>query len=75
LGNEWFVAARAKGRLDHALRKAGLAMPFSRKVALRTVGDNTRRDVEAYIERQVAKERFVDPAFAAAMAEFTVVNP
>jgi hypothetical protein len=43
------IAARAKGRLDHALRLAGLSMPFSRKIAVRSIGDNTRRDVEAYI--------------------------
>jgi REP element-mobilizing transposase RayT len=69
------VAARAKGRLDHALRQDGLDMPFSRKVAVRAVGDNTRRDVEAYLERQVSKARFVDPRFAAALDELIVVNP
>ena len=37
-------------RLARALRDSGLAMPFSRKVSLRSVGDNTRRDVEAYID-------------------------
>src|SRR5437870_33097 len=26
-----FVAGRAKGRLDHAIRAAGLSLPFSRK--------------------------------------------
>jgi REP element-mobilizing transposase RayT len=70
-----FVAQRAKGRLDYALRSAGIRVPFSRKVAVRSVGDNTRRDVEAYLERQVAKEQFVDPHFAQRMAELTVVNP
>jgi REP element-mobilizing transposase RayT len=60
-----FVAARAKGRLDHAIRATGLRMPFSRKVAVRSIGDNTRRDVEAYIERQVSKERLADPRWAA----------
>jgi REP element-mobilizing transposase RayT len=69
-----FIATRAKGRLDHALREARLNLPFSRKVAVRSVGDNTRDDVEAYIERQVVKEQFVDPRWAAALAEFTVVN-
>lgn len=70
-----FLAARAKGRLDHALRAAGLQMRFSRKVAVRTIGDNTRKDVEGYIERQVAKERFADPRFEATMRQFTVVDP
>ncbi len=69
-----FVATRAKGRLDHTLREARPNMPFSRKVAVRSVGDNTRDDVEAYIERQVVKEQFVDPHWAAALAKFTVVN-
>lgn len=68
------IAARAKGRLDHALRRAQLNMPFSRKVAMRSVGDNTREDVEAYIARQVVKEQFVDPRWAAALSEFTVTN-
>src|SRR5262249_21473384 len=70
-----FSAARAKGRLDHALRQEGLDMPFSRKVAVRSVGDNSRRDVEAYIERQVDKERFIDERFAKLITEMTVVNP
>lgn len=69
-----FVAARAKGRLDHTLRQAGLTLPFSRKVAVRSVGDNTREDVEAYVARQVVKEQFVDPRWSAVLSEFTVVN-
>ncbi len=69
-----FVAQRAKGRLAYTLRSAGLRVPFSRKVAVRAVGDNTRRDVEAYLERQVTKEQFVDPQFAQRMAELTVVK-
>lgn len=69
-----FVAARAKGRLDHALRQAKLNLPFSRKVAVRSVGDNTRVDVEDYIARQVIKEQFVDPRWVDALGEFTVVN-
>ncbi len=69
------MAQRAKGRLAYALRSAGLQVPFSRKVAVRSVGDNTRRDVEAYLERQVAKEQFVDPPFAQRMAELIVVRP
>jgi REP element-mobilizing transposase RayT len=70
------LAARAKGRLQHANRTAGLRFAgFSRKVAVRSVGDNTTADVESYIARQVAKERFVDKRFAAAMEEYTVARP
>lgn len=66
--------ARVKGRLQHALRIGGQETKFSRKVAFRTVGENRRADVEAYIERQVDKERFVDPNYQRLMKQFTIVN-
>ncbi|MEX2140026.1 MAG: transposase [Pirellulales bacterium] len=69
------LAQRAKGRLTFALRKAGLEMLFSRKLAVRSLGDNTREEVEQYIERQVGKERFANARFAGQMQRFTVVNP
>jgi REP element-mobilizing transposase RayT len=69
------IAQRGKGRLCYALRKAGLEMPFSRKLAIRSLGDNTREEVERYIERQVGKEQFADPRFAQEMQHFTVMNP
>jgi REP element-mobilizing transposase RayT len=68
------VAARAKGRLDHAFRGAGLSLPFSRKVSVRALGENTRRDVEDYLEHQVERERLVDPRFDAALRELQFVN-
>ncbi len=68
-------AARVKGRLQHALRKACLATEFSRKVAVGTVGNNHRTDVEAYIEGQVDKEQFADPRFKAMLRQFTVADP
>lgn len=70
-----FIAARAKGRLVYAGRQNGLKIAFSRKLAVRSVGDNTRRDVEAYIQRQVSKERFADPRFLAVMNQVTLQNP
>ncbi len=71
-----FVATRAKGRLQHAIRTAGGRFEgFSRKVTVRSVGDNTTSEVEAYIARQVTKERFVDPRFAAEMAKYTICCP
>jgi REP element-mobilizing transposase RayT len=70
-----FFAARVKGRLQHALRKAGLATAFSRKVGVGTVGKNHRAEVEAYIERQVEKESLADSRFKEHLREFTVANP
>jgi REP element-mobilizing transposase RayT len=71
-----FLAARAKGRLQHAIRTASSDFAgFSRKVAVRAVGDNTTADVERYIEHQVPKERFVDTRFETEMEQYTVVCP
>lgn len=61
--------------MQDALRKAALPTPFSRKVAVGTIGDNHRADVEGYIERQVDKESFADPRFAALLKRFTVGDP
>jgi REP element-mobilizing transposase RayT len=71
-----FAAGRAKGRFQDALRKARCAFSgFSRMLAVRSVGDNTRRQVEEYIAGQVAKEGFIDPRFREQMEEFTVCCP
>ncbi len=70
-----FLAARLKGRLDHALRQAGNAVTFSRKVSLRSLGDATRTTVEQYIRNQIPKARYVDPATEALLSKFTVRNP
>jgi REP element-mobilizing transposase RayT len=47
---------------------------FSRKVAVRSLGDARRDAVEAYIERQAAKEAFADDRFRDKVRGFTVVN-
>jgi REP element-mobilizing transposase RayT len=67
-----FCCQRAKGRLQHALRKAGTPVDFSRKVSFRGLGENTTSDVEGYVRKQVGKERFADPRFEAIMRQFTV---
>src|SRR5689334_10091644 len=40
-----FFAGRVKGRLQHALRRAQAPVEFSRKVAVRTIGDNHTAEV------------------------------
>jgi REP element-mobilizing transposase RayT len=69
-----FLAARAKGRLQHALRTADAPVVFSRKVSVRSVGENTRADIEGYLARQVARGEFADPRFRERMARYTVVS-
>ena len=65
-----FLAQRAKGRLAYQLRKEGIQHEFSRKFAVRSVGENTNRDVELYIAGQIAKEQFVDPRFVEMLSRF-----
>ncbi|WP_197171143.1 transposase [Novipirellula aureliae] len=66
-----FVAQRGKGRLDHYFRTSPIPVVFSRKVAVRSIGENTNEQVLHYIARQVEKEPFVDPQFANRIAPFT----
>ena len=48
---------------------------FSRKLAVRSVGENRTPTVETYIRSQVVKEHFVDPRFADFLKQFTVTDP
>jgi REP element-mobilizing transposase RayT len=69
-----FLAARAKGRLQHAMHRTNARFAvFSRKVSVRALGENTTQQVLAYIAAQVGKEHFVDRRFEESMKEFTVV--
>lgn len=70
------LASRAKGRLEYVWRTRTKAPArFSRKVAVRSIGDNTREAVERYIINQVSKERFADHRFETFMRRFTIEDP
>jgi REP element-mobilizing transposase RayT len=69
------LAARVKGRLQHHCRRRGTPIDFSRKLALRSLGDPTRNAVEAYIRNQVLNEDLADERFRKMLEEFTVVDP
>lgn len=68
------LAMRAKGRLDHAVRKADAGVEFSRKLAVSSVGDNTRRDLEMYVAGQVQKEAFANSRFEESVRQLTIEN-
>ena len=68
-----FFCMRVKGRLQHALRKSGAPVNFSRKVSFRSLGENTSDVVENYIRGQVGKGDFADPRFREIMRQFTIV--
>ena len=72
-----YLAARAKGRLQHALRQAGASCGFSRKIAVRSLGDNMSAVVAGYLRHLVAvtadrfrigKEDFLDKVRAGVFA-------
>lgn len=69
-----FFVAHVKGRLQHALRQAGAPVKFSRKVAMVSIGENHREDVEQYIQQHGQKEAHGDPALEERLRPFTVVN-
>ena len=63
-----FVAARTKGRLDHALRGAGWRGGFERKVAVRSLGENTLEVVLGYIATQLDRADLADPRYGNSLA-------
>ncbi len=63
---------RVKGRLEHALRGAGTPVKFSRKIAFRSLGENTDAIVEGYLRKQVRKEGFIDPRYVARLSAYTI---
>jgi putative transposase len=67
------LATRAKGRLQHAYRTLdGAPCKFSRKLSVRSVGDNCTEDVRRYIRQQVGEEPLLDPDLRALLTRFNV---
>jgi len=62
-----FLAARVKGRLQHALRQAGRPCDFSRKIAVRSLGDNRSPEVECYLRKQAVRAELVDERYRATL--------
>jgi len=65
---------RVKGRLQHALRKCGSPVDFRIKKGFRSLGENTREIVQAYITRQSRKSDYVDPNFKKWLEQFHADN-
>lgn len=60
-------AGRVKGRLQYALRQAGPPVAFSRKVAVRALGDNRSAVVENYLRAQTARAELADDRYRATL--------
>jgi REP element-mobilizing transposase RayT len=69
-----FLAGRVKGRVQHALRLAGQPVKFSRKLAVRSIGRNTREIVEGYIKKQIDRDRPADPRYEELLRSQTINN-
>jgi REP element-mobilizing transposase RayT len=68
------LAGRVKGRLQHHCRRLGSPVDFSRKLAIRSLGDPTRSQVEAYVANQVSTEALADERFRQVLAPLTWVD-
>lgn len=68
------LAARTKGRLQHAFRVSGNPCKFSRKVGVRSVGKNQLKDIESYIKNQVQKSSYIDSSFKKKLKQFTFTD-
>ncbi|MEZ6090787.1 MAG: transposase [Pirellulaceae bacterium] len=53
------------------LRHSGTAIKFSRKVAVRSLGENTARAVSHYIDHQIDNADFADASFARSIGPYT----
>jgi hypothetical protein len=64
-----------QGAAPAPLPPPGHAIDFSRKLAVRSLGDPTRAQVEAYIRDQVPNAALADERLREMLPSFTVVNP
>jgi hypothetical protein len=69
------LAGRVKGRIQHHCRRSHCPIDFSRKLAVRSLGDTTRVQVESYIHNQVRNEALADERLREMLTSFTMVNP
>jgi REP element-mobilizing transposase RayT len=60
-------ATRIKGRLQHALRMAGVHQSFARKLSVRGIGFPPRASVENYLAQQVSSSELLDEKYRSAL--------
>lgn len=61
------LTQRVKGRVQHALRRAGRPVDFSRKVGMRAIGHNTSDVVRQYVRHQLKHVDLADPGYRASL--------
>lgn len=73
--NPVLLAARAKGRLQHALREAGAPARLSRKVSVRAMGHNVTETVINYVRDQLAHVELADARYRDLLARHAIDEP
>ena len=63
---------RVKGRLQHALRRCGTPVAFSRKVGMRSLGENIGDTVQRYVREQLDHADLADPRYAQRLADAAI---
>jgi len=61
-----------KGRLQHALRRCGTPVSFSRKVGMRALGENIGATVQRYVREQLAHVDLVDARYVQRLADVAI---
>lgn len=69
------LAQRVKGRLNNALRLAGTPATFSRKVSIRTLGENISEVVEDYLRDQLKHVDLCDDRYRQLLADAAFEDP
>ena len=68
------ICSRLKGRIQHSARENAHPIKFSRKLSLRSIGENKSDEVAGYIAKQAAKEDLADARYREILQKYTEVN-
>jgi putative transposase len=68
------ICSRLKGRIQHSCSGQGVPLKFSRKLSLRSIGENKSAEVTGYIAKQAAKENLADKRYRDILQKYTEVN-
>ncbi len=70
-----FLAARAKGRLQHVFRQQNLPCAFQRNFSLQSVGAPNASDINTYLQNQLQHGEFADPRYRDLLSGLAFTNP
>lgn len=65
------IARHTKSQIAFDLKQHDIRTAIKRKFILRRVGENTSKDLEQYLQRQVERRDYVDDRFSASLTPYT----